>query len=159
MKIATYNILLSRHPDEVVNTLSQLVGDGVSVICLQEVLKTKGETFIIDRLLKKLGSEWKAIFHLGNEDNYLAFGTCIIWNSKVLTLKESEKMVLPVAQRIGFHEWVFGQLAGFKGTIPQRRTITGLFTYGKTLITISSVHLDTIQGMPHRLEQIRFFIK
>ena len=125
IKLATYNIQFSKHPQEIIENIVEMDHMGVSVFCLQEVVMISNEPFIIDRLLKNLGSNWKTIHHLGKEKSELGMGNCIIYNSKVLNLIKAEREILPKSKSLALHEKIFSWIvAGITSTF-QRRIIIG----------------------------------
>jgi len=159
MNILSYNILLSKYSEKIISDCVEFTKDGVMIFCLQEVVKYPQKDFIIDNLLKALGKDWRAIYHLGDEKSSLNSGTCIIWNNKFITLKTSKKILLPKITQLPIHEILLNKLLGFKGSPVQRRAITGLFEYQGSEIIIASIHLDNVGGTNHRLKQLEYFIE
>lgn len=159
INILSYNILLSKYSEKIVKNCVDFAKDGVMIFCLQEVVKYPQKNFIIDDLLSALGNDWKAIHHLGDEKSALNSGTCIIWNSKLLTLKTSEKILLPKITKLSIREIISNRLLGFKGSPVQRRAIAGIFEYQGSEIAIASIHLDNVGGLKHRLKQFKYFLE
>ena len=157
LRVATYNIEFSQQREVIISNIDTMAKDGIMVFCLQEVAR-RGENFIIDDLLKKLGNTWQAIYHLGNEGFPFGMGTCILWNGKVLHLKKSKEILLPKKTRIAFHEWLFAKIIGGKGIPFQRRSIAACFQFGNYFIRISSIHLDHVGGVNHRQKQLNYFL-
>lgn len=159
INILSYNILLSKYPEKIINNCVDFAKDGVMIFCLQEVVKYPQKNFIIDDLLNALGKDWKATYHLGDEKSSLNSGTCIIWNSNFITLKTSKKILLPKITQLSIHEIFLNKLLGFKGSPVYRRAITGLFEYQGSEIVIASIHLNNVGGTKHRLKQLEYFIE
>ncbi len=159
VKIATYNILLSRHPDEIIKNITSMAHGGVAIFCLQEVLESDDNPFIIEELLSRLGKDWKAASHVGDGKSFLDFGTSIIWNSRVLQLEKTEKILLPTAKRLTFPEWAFHKLAGLQAVTPPRRAISCLFNSNNKQLLVTSVHLDSVGGKANRLKQLRYLLR
>jgi endonuclease/exonuclease/phosphatase family metal-dependent hydrolase len=158
LKIVTYNILFSRHTEEITQNITLMAEKGIHIFCLQEVLKNADKPFIIDLLLNKLGKHWKATYHLGNEGTILDFGTAILWNTKILEVKTTQKVLLPKRNHVSPHEWIFAKLMGNKGKPIQRRAIISSFLYKNKKIIITAVHLDATGGTKNRLKQLHFLI-
>lgn len=157
--LATYNIQFSKHPKEITENIVEMVQTGVSIFCLQEVLKIPNKLFIVDALLKKLGRNWKAVYHLGNENSELGMGNCIIWDSNVMELIKEKKKYLPKSKSLALHEKIFSwTVAGITSTF-QRRIIIGTFKFNNKVLRISNIHLDHNGGLENRKGQLEFFLK
>lgn len=159
INILSYNILLSKYPEKIIKNCVDFAKDGVIIFCLQEVVRYPEKEFILDDLLEALGKDWKVIYHLGDEKSSLNSGTCIIWNSKFLTLKTSQKILLPKITKLSIREIISNRLLGFKGSPVQRRAIAGVFEYQGSEIAIASIHLDNVGGPKHRLKQLKYFFE
>ena len=135
-----------------------MVKNGVSIVCLQEVICYKQENNIITTLLQKLGEDWKAICHLGKEQNVLGMGNCILWNTRVLNITKKQDVLLPYSKKLSLHEKAFSWLAG--GTvIPfRRRAIIGYFMYKNQRLRVTNVHLDHNGGKKNRCRQLNYLI-
>src|SRR5437868_8325767 len=107
LKIVTYNIQFSLQRENIIKNINLLSKEGVLVFCLQEVVRLPNQEFIVDLILKKLGPEWDAIYHLGEEVSRSGMGNCIIWNKKNLNFKEVKNITLPRKEKINYHEWLF----------------------------------------------------
>ncbi len=158
-KISTYNIEFSQRHDKILRNIKLIVKDGVSIFCLQEVSKRSNRPFIIEEIMRKLGSNWNAIYHIGNENNELGIGNGILWNKQVMKLQSSEQFQLPMNNSIAPHEWIFAKLTGGKVIPYKRRVIIGLFKFNNSLIRISSIHLDHTGGIIQRQKQLLYFVK
>ncbi len=159
INILSYNILLSKYSEKIINNCVDFAKDGVMVFCLQEVVKYPKKDFIIDTLLNALGKDWRVTYHLGDEKSSLNSGTCIIWNRRFITLRTSKKILLPKITQLSIHEIILNKLLGFKGIPVHRRAIAGLFEYQGSEIVIASIHLDNVGGTKHRLKQLEYFIE
>jgi len=158
IKLATYNIQFSQHPEKVINNILKMVTDGVSVICLQEVVLYK-EKNIIQDLLHKLGSSWKAECNLGKEENVLSMGNCILWNEDAVSAESKHLKLLPYSGKLHIHEKVFSLLTGGIISPFRRRIIFIEFSMGKTNFCITNIHLDHNGGEPNRLKQLSYVKK
>ncbi|NCO88769.1 hypothetical protein AUK04_01415 [Candidatus Roizmanbacteria bacterium CG2_30_33_16] len=156
--IVTYNIQFSQHPKEVKKTILKMANMGTSIFCLQEVLYRPDKTFIVNVLLNKLGSDWRAIYNLGKDESFLEMGNCIIWNNKVLDLEKEQKEFLPHSESLAIHEKIFSWIAGGI-TVPfQRRVIIGYFKYKNISIRVTSLHLDQNGGLINRKKQLSYLM-
>ena len=158
IKVATYNIQFSLHPDQIIENILMIASNGVSVICLQEVVVYNEHSNIIDAVLRKLGSNWQAIYHLGKSRDVLSAGNCILWNTKVLELIKNKNISLPYSKTLSLHEKVFSWLAGGI-TVPfMRRVVVGYFTYKNKTLRITNLHLDHNGGSENRHNQLKYLI-
>lgn len=156
--LATYNIQFSLYPEEIKTNIAKMAQEGISIFCLQEVTHSPGKTFIIDILLKELGSDWDAISNLGEEQSVLGMGNCIIWNTKVLDLKKIQNEFLPKSKALSMHEKVFSWIVGGISVPFQRRAIIGYFEFNNRLIRVSNIHLDHNGGLENRKKQLSYFV-
>lgn len=158
-KIATYNIEFSRKADLIVQNLLQLKKDGVEIFCLQEVLRIPNVEFIIDKILKRLGNNWKAEYFLGEETDSRGHGVAIIWNTKMFHLESLERILFPptIPKR---HDAVLVKIAILIYAYPQlqRKALSLLFTYKGKPIRITTMHLELIGGFKNRLKQAEFIL-
>lgn len=158
LTIVTYNIELSLNVKKIVENLSDLAKKGVAVFCLQETMNVPDQELIVTTILKKLGNDWKAIYHIGDENSKLSIGTCIIWNKNILDREKEKKVLLPKMKQLGLHEIAFNRLAGGVAKPLQRRAISCVFRFNKKPIRITSLHLDHIGGTKHRIRQLKHFL-
>lgn len=159
LKIATYNLQFSRNTKDLVKNIAKLTQNGVIVFCLQEFVRRKGQEQIGDKILETLGSDWSLITHLGTENTDQGMGTAILWNTRILTLTQQNKILLPKRKKMAFHEWLFARLTGGKGIPFKRRATIAEFSFQGKPIRIVSVHLDNIGGKNHRKRQLEYVLK
>lgn len=157
--VVTYNVQFSYHYEAIKNNILNMASMGVSLFCLQEVVHSQGKISIIDILLKKLGSDWKAICNLGAEKSILGMGNCILWNTKALELEGEQEEFLPKHSLLGIHEKIFSWIAGGI-TVPfQRRVIIGYFKLNNAKrVRITNVHLDQNGGLKNRERQLKYLM-
>lgn len=154
--LVTYNIQFSYHTEEIKKNILKMALMGASIFCLQEVVCNSDQTFIVNILLEKLGSDWKAIHNLGAENSKLEMGNCIIWNTKVLKLEKEQKEFLPKHKALVVHEKIFSWIVGGI-TVPfQRRVIVGYFKFNNISIRITNIHLDQNGGLKNRKIQLKY---
>lgn len=158
IKIATYNIQFAFNLEKVIDNIKKLVDDGVSFICIQEVINKENEPFFIDSILKHLGKEWRANYNVGSEISKISIGTAIIWNSTIATLNREEKILLPKIPRFDIHENIYYRVIGVPPVPLQRKAITCYFAVNDTQIRITCVHLDNVGGPRHRLKQLSYLV-
>lgn len=156
--LVTYNIQFSHHPEEIKRNILKMVTMGVSIFCLQEVMQSSGQAFIVNVLLKKLGGDWRVIYNLGKEKSKLGMGNCILWNTKVLTLEHEQKEFLPRYKTLALHEKIFSWIAGGVTAPFQRRVIVGYFKFNNVNIRITNLHLDQNGGLENRKKQLAYII-
>jgi endonuclease/exonuclease/phosphatase family metal-dependent hydrolase len=156
--IATYNIQFGVNREKVLANITQMANDNVGIFCLQEIINVSGEEFIIDSILKKLGKDWEAKFHVGSEISKLSIGTAIIWNTKLFSFKKQEKILLPKIKKFDVHETFFYKVIGVPDAVLQRKAISCTFRYNQTDIRVTSVHIDNVGGPVHRMKQMSYLI-
>ncbi|MEX2007600.1 MAG: hypothetical protein WD992_02390 [Candidatus Levyibacteriota bacterium] len=156
--VATYNLQFSLHLEEVKDNILSMVGMGVNLFCLQEVINKTGKVSVIELLLNELGSNWRAVCNLGTKKTILGMGNCIIWNTNVLTLKKEQKEFLPIYNRLGIHEKIFSWFAGGTTAPFQRRVIIGQFKLNEAEIRITNLHLDQNGGLMNRRKQLLYLM-
>ena len=156
--IVTYNIELSINVKKIVENIFALAKEGVGVFCLQEIIDYPHQELIIHAILKKLGNEWKAEYHIGDERSKLSLGTSIIWNTNILQLETEKKTLLSKLKKIQLHEFVFAKLVGGTSVPLQRRATTCMFRFNDKTIRITSLHLDHVGGTNHRISQLQYFL-
>jgi hypothetical protein len=153
LSIATYNVQLSRNVPLLVKNVSTMVEKGVVAFCFQEIInKPQSGPYVIDVILHTLGSHWQSVVYDAHEKH----GTGIVWNTNVLTLVSSEKILLPKLAHVASHELLFTKLVG--GKIPlQRQAIRAYFSYNNQKICIASIHLDHVGGLTTCLTIAAFY--
>ncbi|HVA97111.1 MAG TPA: endonuclease/exonuclease/phosphatase family protein [Candidatus Acidoferrales bacterium] len=158
LTIATYNILFGINREQIIENIEQMAKDGVTVFCLQEVINVTDKAFILDAILQRLGKHWQAAYHVGPEIGKLSIGTAILWNTTVLNLKSEDKIELPKIKKFDLHERLYYQVIGVSGVPLQRKAICCDFTFNKTPIRITCVHLDNVGGPRHRYKQFSYLV-
>lgn len=172
LKIVTYNIECGLQKLKLMENIKTFVKkEGVNIFCFQEAKKIKNEPFIIEEFLKVLGSKWKAEYFLKQETNSVASALCIMWNTKFLNLKESERVSLPFVRRLNLWERVYINLIfgyietrswlGFlnhdlKPFDLGRGALVCNFTFNSKNLRVLTTHLDWAGGKKHRLKQVNF---
>jgi endonuclease/exonuclease/phosphatase family metal-dependent hydrolase len=159
LKVATYNLECSRNAEKLTDSIVFMANSGVTVFCLQEVSKPQNKEYIIDRFLERLGENWQACEHLGNDNNGTSMsGNAIIWDSRRLGLDKVHKVSLPKLQRLAPHEWLFDRIVGGAGQVSQRRAVSARFSFQDRQLCVSSLHLDHVGGISQRKKQLRYFL-
>jgi endonuclease/exonuclease/phosphatase family metal-dependent hydrolase len=156
--VATYNIQFAINTEKILDNLEQMTKDGVTFFCLQEIINIPQEIFIIEKILKRLGSKWKSSYHAGEEFSKVSIGTAIIWNSEIFKLKQEEKILLPKINKFDIHEKLFYKIINVEPTILQRKALSCYFMINHTEIRVTCIHLDNIGGPRHRIKQISYLI-
>lgn len=156
--IATYNIQGSNNPNAILQTIAQLVKNGVQVFCLQEIRSFPRKAFIGDILQKHLGKDWKLECFLQKDKRSHELGLCILWNSNILQMQTVAKIFLPRLQKRTFTEFCEEKLLFTKKSFLQRKALVMNFTIGMKKIRITNVHLDWQGGPVHRKNQLEFLL-
>lgn len=154
--VATYNIQFAVNSEKIINNIEQLAKEGVNIFCLQEIINIPNEVFIVEKILKRLGSKWKAAYHAGEEVSKLSIGTAILWNSEIFAFKQAEKILLPKIKKFDFHEKLFYKVIGEEAATLQRKALSCYFMVNQTEIRVTCVHVDNIGGPHHRMKQISY---
>src|SRR5216683_8131689 len=113
--VATYNIQFAVNTEKILDNIEQMGKDGVDIFCLQEIINIPNEEFIIDKILKRLGNNWKASYHVGKEISKLSIGTAILWNFDKFNFKHEEKILLPKLKKFDLHEHFYYKVIGVPG--------------------------------------------
>src|SRR5882672_2325158 len=158
LTVATYNIQFGINAEQISKSIETLVTKGAQIICLQELINTPREGFIVDNILKRLGKNWQAAYHVGKEQSRLSIGTGILWNTHAVSLNHIEKILLPKLKRFDLHEHVYYRLIGVPSEVLQRKAITCYFTFEGKELRVTSVHLDNVGGPIHRVKQFSYIM-
>jgi len=156
--IATYNIQFGINTQKIVQNIKKMAEDGAQIFCLEEIINTPDKEFILDIILKKLGHNWKTIYHVGEEASRLSIGTAILWDTTILELTHEEKILLPKLKKFDLHEKLYYRIVGIPGIPLQRRVTVGNFIYKHIPIRITCVHIDNVGGPRHRIKQITYLL-
>src|SRR5215469_11935490 len=112
LRVATYNIQFGINTEEVITSIEKLALDGAHIICIQEIINNLPQELIVHAVLKHLGKNWQASYHMGTENSQQSIGTAIFWDKKTLKLTEEGKILLPRIKKFDLHEkffyWVIG---------------------------------------------------
>lgn len=158
LTIATYNILFANEAEKIIENIVQMTKEGVNIFCLQELINITNEEFIIDRILKKLGENWKAVYHVGPEYSKLSIGSGVLWDSTIINMYESEKILLPKIKKFDYFERLYYKIVGVPAIPLQRKALSCYFTKGQKQFRVTCVHLDNIGGPFHRRKQLSYLV-
>lgn len=156
--IATYNIQFAINRAKVIENIKEMAKRGVTIFCLQEIINTPNEKFMVDEILNHLGDNWKAFYHVGTENSRLSIGTAIVWNADIFTLRRTEKILLPKIKKFDLHEHFYYKVIGVPGIPIQRRATVCDFSINQTILRVVSIHLDNVGGPIHRLRQFSYLL-
>ena len=156
--LATYNIQFAIHREKIIANILQMEKEGIHMFCIQEIINIPSDVFIVEKILNKLGSKWKASYHVGEEFSKVSIGTAIFWNSEIFTLKKEEKILLPKIKKFDLHEKLFYKIINVDAIVLQRKALSCYFMIDQTEIRVTCVHLDNIGGPRHRMKQISYLI-
>jgi endonuclease/exonuclease/phosphatase family metal-dependent hydrolase len=161
LKISTYNIQHGTNTEQIVKNIITLVKSGVNLICLQEVRHHPNKPFIVDTLLNKLGTNWKAEYLISSKTFDL--GLCTIWDSNKLTGTNFEHILLPKLPKIRLYEKVYLKIhrklekVDNKNINPETKAaLIGEFEVDGKNIRITNTHLDWLGGHRQRTSQLEF---
>ena len=146
-KIATYNIQHGTNSEQITENIVQLAQDGVSLFCLQEVRHHPNKTFIVDALLNKLGSGWRAEYLVSSKTFDL--GLCTLWDSRKISATGFEQIFLPKLSKVRLYEKLYLKLhrkiekVDNKMIVPETKAaLIGEFMFKGKLIRVTNTHLD-----------------
>lgn len=156
LNIVTYNIHNGSNQEAIMKNIKVLARQSVSLFCLQEVRKQEGREFIVEALLKDLGSEWKAEYFIKPQSFDL--GLCILWKTSTLVALNFEALLLPKLNKLSLHEKIVERLINKHKTVApiQRGSLIGDFNFQGQLVRVTNVHLDWHGGKQQRGRQIQF---
>jgi endonuclease/exonuclease/phosphatase family metal-dependent hydrolase len=152
LTIVTYNIHHGSKAEAITSNIVSLAANGVNVFCLQEIRKQPGESFLLDSLLKKLGSDWKAEYIIKPDSNDL--GLCTIWDNSKLQAVNFEPLLLPKLQKLYFYELAWEKIRKEYPRPVQRAVLIGDFLVNGKRLRITNVHLDWQGGAKQRSMQL-----
>lgn len=156
LRIATYNIQFGINTKKIIASIEKLALDGATIICIQEIIINTSQELIVDTILKRLGENWHASYHVGKENSRLSIGTCILWNSRFLEFINDEKILLPKLKAFDFHEKIFYKCIGVPAIPVQRKTTICYFKINKKVLRITNLHIDNVGGPLQRMKQITY---
>lgn len=156
LRVTTYNIQASNNPKKIIHNIKQLMEEGVSAFCLQELRLKKGKPFIGDYLQKALGKNWKIHCFFYNDMMDKDLGICIMWNTDILQLKKIDQILLPQLVKKSTLEGLEERFMGAHRVLLRRKALLATFMFGKKTIRISNIHLDWQGGWEQRKMQLQF---
>jgi endonuclease/exonuclease/phosphatase family metal-dependent hydrolase len=156
IKIASYNIQLSKNVRQITENIVHMAKDGVAVFCLQEILEYKNQQFIGDHLRKALGPSWEIEYYKGEIGLPDGLQTGILWNSKVLTCKKVLKFPVFKIDKFAPHEWLYSVLTGSFRKPILRKVVSVVLIFKNINIRITSLHTDHVGGPKHRAKQLAY---
>ncbi len=154
LTVATYNIQFGIDRETIVDSIEAMAKKGVDIFCLQEIIHDPSKELIVDTILKRLGKQWQAAYHMGTEPSRHSIGTAILWNTSVVKKEHEEKILLPKLNKFSLHERFYYRLINVPPTPLQRRAISCDFKFNDTQIRVTCVHVDNVGGPKHRRRQI-----
>jgi len=156
--VATYNIQFGINTEKIIKNIEKLATGGANIICIQEVIINLSQEMIVDAILKRLGKNWQASYHMGEENSKLSIGTAIFWNSDILRFKHDYKILLPKIKKFAFHENFYYWIIGVPAIPLQRRALSCYFIVNKKLLRVTCVHVDNVGGPIHRIKQLTYLL-
>ena len=84
LNVVTYNIQFGINNEKIIVNVERLANEGADIICLQETINVVSQEMIVHTIIKKLGKNWQAAWHIGPEISRHSIGTCILWNMSEL---------------------------------------------------------------------------
>ena len=153
LKISTYNMQFSQDRKTLLQNINYLANKNVDIFCLQEVTRYPKQPFVINEIIRLLGTNWKAVVNIGPEKSPEGMGNAILWNNNKLFFKGKKNILLPKREKLALHEWLFAKMTGGNTTPWQRRTVVVDLRIDNIPIRVINAHLDHIGGIKHRQKQ------
>jgi len=158
LTVATYNIQFGINSEKIINNIKILADEGANIICIQEVITELPKELIINRILKRLGKNWQASYHIGDGQHRSGMGTGILWNTDLVTLKHDEKILLPKLKKFAPHEKLYYKLVGVSPIPVQRRTTVCYFIINNKPLRVTCLHIDNVGGPLQRMKQLTYLL-
>jgi len=158
LRIATYNIQFGINTEEIVNSIEKLALDGVNIICIQEIINNLPQEFLVSTVLKRLGKNWQASYHVGTENSQQSIGTAIFWDTRLIKLTDEGKILLPKIKKFDLHERFFYWVIGAVPLPKQRRTTVCYFIINNRTLRVTNLHIDNVGGPMQRMRQITYLL-
>lgn len=158
LRVVTYNIQFGINTQRIIENIKKLAEDDTNIICIQEIINNLPQELIVKAILKQLGSNWHASYHIGTENSRQSIGTAIFWDNNILKLKQEEKILLPKIKKFALHEKLYYWVIGEPGISKQRRATACYFLVNNSILRITNLHIDNIGGPMHRMKQITYLL-
>ena len=143
--LASYNILHGHHSDQIIKNINFLISKGANVLCLQE--SDLGFKKSLNNLLKTKLFDWEVrYFHTGPACNL-----AIIWNNKVLRLKNIEPTLLPNLPKPSITQRLIRSALTYR-----RGALSAYFSVNGRMIRVTNAHLGWEGGIKHRFRQLKY---
>lgn len=160
INIVTYNIHNGFRANQIIKNVGKLAGRGVNIFCLQELRKFSGREFLLNSLLKTLGTEWQAQYLIEPESRNL--GLCTLWKTPGLEAINFEFLLLPRLQKPKLYQRAakkisreYEKLADKYLGPAQRAALIGNFKFQGRTLRVTNLHLDWQGGLRHRSSQLK----
>lgn len=152
--IVTYNIFDGRNTERIITNILQLIQNGASVICLQEVRQVYRNVEFATLLAERLPKHFSSKYFLEGDARWFDYGLGILWDDNVFSSSAFHQLPLPEQSHLTFWNKLFYWILGLEPKIIKRGALIGTFTCGTKKIRVTNLHLDFQGGNSHRANQL-----
>jgi endonuclease/exonuclease/phosphatase family metal-dependent hydrolase len=154
--IATYNIFDGRNSGKTITNILELIQNGASVICLQEVRQAYRNVEFTKLLAERLPKHISSKYFLEDNARWFDYGLGILWDTTVFSSPNFHQLSLPEQDHLTFWNKLFYWMLGLEPKIIRRGALIGTFKCGAQKVRISNLHLDFQGGSEHRTNQLKY---
>lgn len=152
--IVTYNILDGRNTEKIIRNILELIQNGASVICLQEVRQAYRNVKFTKLLAEQLPKHFNAQYFLEGDARWFDYGLGMLWDTTIFSSPTFYQLPLPEQSHLTFWNKLFYWALGLEPKIIKRGALVGTFTFGQGKVRITNLHLDFQGGNSHRANQL-----
>ncbi len=153
--IVTYNIFDGRNTEKIITNILQLIQNGASVICLQEVRQVYRNVEFTKLLAERLPKHFSSKYFLEGDARWFDYGLGILWDTSIFSSPTFHQLSLPEQSHLTFWNKLFYWALGLEPKIIKRGALVGTFIFGLKNIRITNLHLDFQGGNSHRANQLK----
>lgn len=153
--LVTYNIFDGRNTEKIISNILELIQNGTSVICLQEVRQVYRNVAFTKLLAERLPKHYSAKYFLEGDARWFDYGLGMLWDTSLLSLQSFHQLSLPEQGHLTFWNKLFYWMLGLEPKIIKRGALIGTYIFKHKEIRITNLHLDFQGGISHRAHQLK----
>lgn len=153
--VVTYNIFDGRNTEKIISNILELIQNGASVICLQEVRQVYRNIEFTKLLTERLPTHFNSKYFLEDDTRWFDYGLGMLWDTTVFSSPIFHQLPLPEQSHLTFWNKLFYWVLGLEPKIIKRGALIGTFTFGQKHVRITNLHLDFQGGNSHRANQLQ----
>lgn len=153
--VVTYNIFDGRNAEKVIRNILELIQNGASVICLQEVRQVYGYVEFTKLLAERLPKHFGSKYFLEGDARWFDYGLGVLWDTTLFSLQSFHQLSLPEQSRLTVWNKLFYWMLGLQPKIIKRGALIGTFIFEQRKVRVTNLHLDFQGGNNHRANQLK----